>query len=85
MEFSMENFMEFHGIPWKIPWIDGTIFARENVEIAHTHTADSGLHQNGLVCCTYTSGVCDIALKNAYELKNVTVFCCLSIFATTSL
>jgi hypothetical protein len=30
------------------------------------------------------SGVCDRALKTAQEVKNVTSFCCLSIFATTS-
>jgi hypothetical protein len=25
--------MEFHGIPWKIQWIDGTIFTRESAQL----------------------------------------------------
>jgi hypothetical protein len=32
------NSMEFHGIPWKIPWIDGTIYAR--AATAETRTCD---------------------------------------------
>jgi hypothetical protein len=50
-------------------------------ETAYTHTADSGLDCNSLV---FYPGVCDRALKNAQQLKIVTVFCCLSNFATTS-
>jgi hypothetical protein len=59
--------------------------ANQNAETAaHTHTADSGLDCNSLVCFRCNSGVCDRALKKAQDVKNVTIFCCLSIFATTS-
>jgi hypothetical protein len=57
----------------------------QNAEIAHTHSTDSGLDRNSLVCLKCNSGVCDRALKNAQKVTNVTIFCCLSIFATTNI
>jgi hypothetical protein len=38
-----------------------------------------------LIVTASATGVCDRALKNAQDLKNVTVFCCLSVFAIASL
>jgi hypothetical protein len=35
-------------------------------------------------CAVCATGVRFRALKNAQELKNVTIFCCLSIFSTAS-
>jgi hypothetical protein len=55
-----------------------------NAEIAHRHTADSGLNCNGLMCCMCSSGMCDRALKNGHKFKNLNKFFCLNIFATAS-